>query len=311
MDSQPHSGIFDRRIAGRASARRRLLGAAVVTAGFVVFELTAGLRANSLALIGDALHNVTDTLSLVLALVAVYVERRPATSARSFGYQRAGILAAFVNGMLLVGLTLGMFVEAARRFRHPEPVGSAWMLWTAAAALLLNAAVAIWLRAGSDRDINLRAAFLHQIGDAASSAGVIIAAIAIQLTGAAILDPIVSLLIGGLVLWSAWGVLKESANLLIEGTPRGIDPDDVLRSICTEEGVYGVHHLHIWALGPSTPALSCHVLLGEVSLRAGTEVLGRVAAMLTERYGIAHTTIQIEQACGESGPECDPPGHEH
>jgi cobalt-zinc-cadmium efflux system protein len=283
-----------------AAARRKLTVSTVATVGFVAFELAAGVRANSLALIGDAFHNLTDAFVLVLALVAVVLSRRPPSGRKSFGYQRAGILAAFVNGALLLAFTVGYFFEAATRARAPEPVDSDIMLVVASIAIVFNGGIAAWLHRGAHGDVNIRSAVMHQVADALGSLGVLIAAIGIRVTGRPAFDPLVSIAIGVLILWTSWSILRETVNLLLEGTPTGIDPDEVARALAAEERVFGVHHLHIWALGPSSPALSCHLLLGDVHLRDTAEVLERINTMLAQRYGIVHTTIQLEHAeCAE------------
>ncbi|MFA6956819.1 MAG: cation diffusion facilitator family transporter [Thermoanaerobaculia bacterium] len=295
-----HPGIDDRADSHARSTRRKLTVSTIATVGFVAFELAAGIRANSLAIVGDAFHNLTDGLVLALALVAVILSRRPASGRKSFGYQRAGILAAFVNGALLLAFTVFYFVEAVGRARAPEPVDSGIMLVVAAIAIVFNGGIAAWLHRGAGGDINIRSAILHQVADALGSLGVLIAAIGIRITGISSFDSFVSLAIGVLILWTSWGILRETVNLLLEGTPQGIDPDEIARSLAAEEGVFGVHHLHVWALGPSSPALSCHLLLGDVHLRDTAEILARVNAMLARRWGIVHTTIQLEHSnCGE------------
>ncbi len=289
------------------NTRTKLIVSTAVTVGFVGIELGAGLLANSLALIGDAFHNLTDALALLLALGALALQRRPPTPERSYGYQRAGILAAFLNAAVLLGLTAWIFIEAWHRFRNPEEVDTGVMLWVSLIALAVNAGIAYWLHDGGRADLNVRSAALHQVSDALTSLGVIVAALLIRWTGRIIFDPILSLLIGVLILWSAWGILRETLNLLLDGTPRGIDPEAVSRSLGDEPGVQGVHHLHIWALGPSSPALSCHLLLADLPLSETNEVVERVNAMLFDRYGIVHTTIQSEHAvCVDDRQECDP-----
>jgi len=201
---------------------------------------------------------------------------------------------------MLLAFTFVYFTEAFDRTRSPEPVDSGIMLVVAAMAIVFNGAIAAWLHHGSAGDLNLRSAVLHQVADALGSLGVLVAAIAIRITGRPAADAFVSLAIGLLILWTSWGILRETVNLLLEGTPRGIDPDDVARSLAAEDGVFGVHHLHIWALGPSSPALSCHLMLGDVSLSSTAQLLERVNTMLAERYGVVHTTIQFEHAsCAE------------
>jgi cobalt-zinc-cadmium efflux system protein len=286
---------------------RKLVIASIATMLFVVLELGAGVWASSLALIGDALHNFTDVLALVIALIAVRLERRPPTIEKSFGYQRAGILAAFVNSGTLVAFTIFIFIEAIQRFRVPHRVDSGWMIGTAAVAIALNAAITISLvREGRD-DVNIRSAVLHMFGDALSGAGIIIAAVLIRVTGSTSWDPAVSMLIGLLILWSSWGILREASNLLLEGTPAGIDPDEVQRSLAAIDGIAGVHHLHIWALGPARPAMSCHVMVGDVPLRTTASMLASMNEMLAHEYGIVHATVQFEFAgCSEDDPFCLP-----
>ncbi|MBI2213480.1 MAG: cation transporter [Acidobacteria bacterium] len=283
-----------------AAARSKLAVSTGATLLFVGFELMAGLRANSLALVGDAFHNLTDAFVLVLALVALVLSRRPPSGRKSFGYQRAGILAAFVNGALLLAFTVVYFVEALSRARAPEPVDSDTMLVVAAIAIVFNGLIASWLHRGAHGDVNIRSAVLHQVADALGSLGVLVAAIGIRITGSSAFDPLVSIAIGVLISWTSWSILRETVNLLLEGTPQGIDPDEITRALAAQDGVFGVHHLHIWALGPSNPALSCHLTLGDVPLRSTSELLDRVNAMLAASYGIVHTTIQLEHApCGK------------
>jgi cobalt-zinc-cadmium efflux system protein len=292
-----------------AVVSRKLIIASIATAVFVAVEIAVGIRANSLALIGDALHNVTDTLALLLALFAVRVERRPATSAKSYGWHRAGVLAAFINAGALAAFTIFLFVEAAQRLRAPGGVNSKAMLVTAAAALVLNGSITLWLRGHGRHDLNIRGAVLHMLGDALSSVGIMGAAILIGVTGEQFWDPAVSIAIGVLILWSSWGILREAINLLLEGTPSGIDPDEVTRAIAALDGVDGVHHLHIWALGPSRPALSCHLMVGDIPVRSTGNVLAQVNELLAHEYGIAHTTIQFEFAdCDTDDPYCVPYG---
>jgi cobalt-zinc-cadmium efflux system protein len=286
---------------------RKLVIATLATGVFVVVEAGAGIYANSLALVGDAMHNFTDALALLLALVAVRIERRPATTAKSYGYQRAGVLAAFVNAATLAAFTLYIFVEAWQRFRRPEAIDTNVMSATAAAALVLNTAITIWLRREGTHDLNVRAAVIHTLGDAISSAGIIVTAWAIHWSGRTVLDPLMTVLIGVMILWSSWGVLRESINLLLEGTPSGIDPDAVAQALADLEGVHGVHHLHIWAIAPSRPALSCHLMLGDVPLKSTDDLLKRATTMLEEEFHIVHTTMQLEFAnCAEGDPYCIP-----
>ena len=284
---------------------RKLTVATAANLIVVIGELAVGLYAGSLALIGDALHNVTDAGALVLALIAVRVSRRAPTNVKSFGYQRAGLLAAFINAGFLVAFAIFIFTEAWSRLHQSRTVETSWMLIAATVALIVNAATALSIRHESREDVNIRGAFVHMIGDAVSSAGIIVAAFLIRATGSTIWDAIVSIFIGALILWSSYGVLRESVNLLLEGTPAGIDPAAVIRSLGAIEGIHGVHHLHIWALGPSSPALSCHLMVGDVPLKNTATMLDELNAMLARDYRIAHTTVQFEFAeCAADDPFC-------
>ena len=286
---------------------RKLTVATIANVIVVVAEIAIGVYAGSLALIGDALHNLTDALALVIALVAVRLERRKPTASKSFGYQRTGILAAFINAAMLLTFTIFVFREAWVRLHETHVVATTPMLITAAVALLVNGGTALSLHHHSRDDVNLRGAFVHMIGDAISSAGIIVAAILIRTTGAPQWDAAVSIFIGVLILWSSYGVLRESVNLLLEGTPAGIDPDEVTRALGRIEGIHGVHHLHIWALGPSSPALSAHLMVGDVPVSTTATLLDQINELLAHDYRIAHTTIQFEFAeCAADDPYCVP-----
>jgi cobalt-zinc-cadmium efflux system protein len=295
----------------RTDVSRKLIIATVANGAFVAVELASGVVANSLALIGDALHNLTDSLALLVALGAVLLARRPPTPARSFGFQRAGILAAFMNAGALLAFTLFIFAEAWSRFRTPVAVNSGVMIVVAAVGVVLNGGVSLWLREEGRTDVNIRGAVVHMFADALASVGVIAAALMIRATGNSYWDPLISVMIGLLIVWSSWGILRETINLLLEGTPRGVDPEAVTRELAAQEGVYGVHHLHIWAIAPSRLALSCHLQLGDVSLKSAGDLLRSVSSMLATRYRIEHTTIQFEHAgCPDDDPYCLHPSGE-
>lgn len=279
----------------------------MATVIFVIVEMAAGVIGNSLALAGDALHNLTDTLSLLIAFAAVRLERRPATTEKTYGYQRAGILAGFINAGTLIGFTIYIFIEAFERLRRPHVVNEQLMLVTAIVAIVLNTVITLALRREGKEDVNIRAAVVHMLGDAVSSVGIVIAALLIRATGNTIWDPAISMFIGVMILWSSWGVLRETINLLLEGTPFGIEPEDVTRSLSAVGGVFGVHHLHIWALGPSRPALSCHIMVGDVPVKSTAKLLDELNAMLAARYRIVHTTVQFEFAnCADDDLFCLP-----
>jgi len=289
------------------SVSRKLTIATAANVLVVVAEIAIGLYAGSLALIGDALHNLTDAAALIIALVAVRLEQRKPTSSKTFGYQRAGILAAFVNAGLLVAFTFFIFRESWERLQSPRTVDTVLMLVMAAIALIVNAATAISIHHESREDVNLRGAFIHMVGDAVSSAGIIVAAILIRLTGSPRWDAGISILIGVMILASSYGVLRESLNLLLDGTPSGIDPNAVTEALGRIDGIQGVHHLHIWALGPSSPALSCHLMVGDVPVKTTAGLVEEINTMLAREYRIVHTTIQFEYTeCAADDPYCVP-----
>ncbi len=276
---------------------------------FVVVEAVAGFRSGSLALVSDAGHNFTDALALVLAAVGVYMQSKPADEVKTFGYHRAGVLTAFVNAITLVAISLYIFYEAWQRFRHPEPIEEHTMFWVAVIALVLNGAIMWGLHRDKDRDLNIRAAFVHMLGDAVSSVGIIAGAVAIHFTGLTVIDPILSVLIGLLIVWTAWDIIKESLNVLLEGLPRGIELDAVTKAMREVAGVIDVHDLHIWSLGSSAHALSCHVLIEDMPPSESNAILQRINDVLC-RHEIHHTTIQFEHA------KCDAPcsivvAHQH
>jgi cobalt-zinc-cadmium efflux system protein len=301
-----------------AGALRWSLGATII---FVVIEVVAGIRAHSLALISDAGHNATDALALLLAWIANYLESRPANEIKTYGYQRAGVLAAFVNALVLLALAAWIFYESVERLRRPQTVHQELMMAVALLGLLLNSGIMWALRSARHRDINVRSAFMHMLGDALGSIGIIAGAIAIAYTGWVQVDPLLSILIGVLIIWTAWDIIRESLNILLEGLPRGILLRDVIGSMRNVEGVMDVHDLHIWSLGSSTHALSCHVLIEDVPPSASDVILRRLNGMLSDRFHIYHTTVQFEHAsCAISENGCAIPvevehhqheGHRH
>ena len=290
----------------------------VVTFLFVLLEVVAGFRAHSLALLSDAGHNFTDAGALLLAAVGYYLQGKPADEIKTYGYHRAGVLSAFVNALTLLGLSGWIFYESVLRLRNPEPVQETLMIVVAAAGLLMNGGIMLALRSASKHDINVRSAFIHMLGDALGSIAIIVGAVAMRYTGWVQIDPILSIIIGLLVVWSAWDITRESLNILLEGLPRGIQLRDVASSMRTLDGVLDVHDLHIWSLGSSTHALSCHVLIEDVPPSASDCILRRLNQMLADRFHISHTTVQFEHvSCAISESGCaipvhsDPEGHRH
>ncbi|MCL6551832.1 MAG: cation diffusion facilitator family transporter [Firmicutes bacterium] len=261
---------------------------------FVVAEAIAGFKANSLALLSDAGHNFTDALALLLAWFGFYFQAKPADEVKTYGYHRAGILAAFVNALTLLGLAGLIFFESYRRFLHPRHVHETTMLVVAAAGLGVNVAIMWGLRREQKHDLNIRSAFVHMLGDALGSVGIIAGAVAIRYTGWQRIDPILSALIAALIVWTAWGIVRESLNVLLEGLPKGMDFQSVIQAMREVEGVLGVHDLHIWSLGSNFHALSCHVLIEDMPPSESDAILRRLNKMLAERFHIEHTTVQFE-----------------
>ena len=258
-----------------------------LTVGFVLVEAAAGWWAGSLALVGDAGHNLADAASLAFSAYAVWIARRPSHAGMTYGYHRVAVLAALANGASLVGIAAGLGWGAVERLAHPAPAHGWVMVATAAVAVALNLTIGSWLHAGSHGDLNVRSARLHLLGDAASAGGVVVAGLIVALTGASVADPIVSLLIAGLILVTSWGVLKESVGVLLEAAPAGVDMAAVERDLAAAEGVGGVHDLHVWTIGPGVVAASVHVVAAD-----GRAALRAVVASLRQ-HGINHTTVQV------------------
>jgi cobalt-zinc-cadmium efflux system protein len=273
---------------------RRMALALFITLGFVFIEATAGIIANSLALLTDAAHNLTDVIALALSWYAVRLTLRPANSGRTFGYHRAGILIALFNSTTLVLIALGIFYEAYQRLLDPPPVEGGLMTVVAALAFIVNLGTALLVRPGSDHDLNQRSAFIHLAGDAISTLGALVAGILIMLTGWTILDPLVSVLIGLLIVWNAWLIIRESVEILLEGTPRDIDVEAMVNDIRQIDGVRGVHDLHVWSITQNMRALSAHVLVDDESISVGAGIQRHINDMLQTQYNIAHATLQLE-----------------
>lgn len=276
-----------------------------VTIAFVILEVIAGFQAHSLALLSDAGHNFTDALALGLAAFAFRLEHRPANEIKTFGYKRAGVLAAFVNALTLVGLSGFIFYEGYHRLLHPEPVSAGIMGWVAVCGLIVNGGIMLALNHQKQHDINVRAAWIHMLGDALGSVAIIAGALLIRATGWLQIDPILSIGIAALIIWSAFGIIKESLNILLEGLPEGLELRSVEGHMREVEGVIDVHDLHIWTLGTHAHALSCHVLIEDMPTSASREILGRLNGILHDRFQIDHTTVQFEHTpCAIEGNCC-------
>jgi cobalt-zinc-cadmium efflux system protein len=265
----------------------------IATLAFTAFEVWAGFRSNSLSLLSDAAHNFTDAFALLLALIGFYVQSKPADHLRTFGYHRAGVVTAFINAATLVLISLSIFYEAVIRLLHPEPVNDTIMFWVALAALVLNGGIMLGLNSGKKDDINLRAAFVHMLGDAIGAGAIIIGAVIIRYSHWTYIDPILSLALGGLILYSAWDIIRESLNILLEGLPRGLELPKVTEAMSGVEGVLDVHDLHVWSIGSNTHALCSHVLIDDMPPSESDAILKRINTKLCS-IGIHHSTIQFE-----------------
>jgi len=287
-------------VADPAARRRALVVALSLTASYTVVEVVAGIFTGSLALLADAGHMLSDNVSLALALVAVWLAGKPATPQRSFGFKRAEVLAALANGAGLVGVSIWIFVEAARRLREPPEVLGGWMLLVAGVGLLVNVVVALVLLGPRRGNLNMEAAFRHVLGDLAGSVGALVAAAVILTTGWFYADPLASVLIGLLILGSAWAVLRESVHILLEGAPAGLDMADLEARLRAVPGVVDLHDLHAWTITSGFPALSAHLI---VERQADGECCRCAAAeLLRDEFGIDHSTLQLETEGGE--PVC-------
>jgi cobalt-zinc-cadmium efflux system protein len=271
---------------------KRLILAISITAGWFVIELAGGIFTNSLALLADAAHMLTDLAALGLSLFALKISSRPATHEMTYGYLRAEILAALANGIFLVLIGLYIFYESYQRFLTPPEIKSVPMLIVAITGLLANLATAALLYKSRRENLNLRGAFLHVLGDTLGSVGAIIAGIMIWLWQWRLADPIVSVIVGGLVLFSSYELVKESVDILLESTPSHLKIPQILSELGSVRGVVSVHDLHVWSITAEVPAMSCHVVL-RLDEDAGS-VLAVLSRLMREKYGIEHTTIQIE-----------------
>jgi cobalt-zinc-cadmium efflux system protein len=290
---------------------RVLRASLVVTLAYIVLLVVAGIRAHSLALLSEAGHNLSDFFALLLSLVAVYLQSRPPSSTKTYGYHRAGVLAALVNAVSLVAVSCFIFYEAFRRLQNPQQVHAGVMISVAAAGVVMNGVIALLLyRAG--RDVNIRSAFLHEIGDTLSTGAVIVGGWAIMATGRYWIDSALSVGIGVLILWSGFGIVRETLNILLEGTPRGVKLDRVEAAIRAVDGVNDVHDLHVWCIGSETRALSCHISIADIPPSVSERILRDVKEQLHKEFRIDHTTIQFEHEVCEVAHGCViPVGEEH
>src|SRR5215467_8205749 len=267
----------------------------VATFLYVVVTLIAGLRAHSLALLSESGHNVTDLLALALSWVAVFVQSRPRSATKTYGYHRAGVVAAFINALTLVAIAFYIFYEAVMRLTHPVEVQPKVMIWVAFAGVLMNGTIS-WFLFRAAHDVNIRSAFVHQLGDTLSTGAVIVGGWFILLTGQHWIDPALSIGIGCLIIWSSLGIIRETLNILLEGTPRGMSVELIVTGLRAISGVNDVHDVHVWSIGSDSHALSCHVKIDDMPLSESDAILRQITDMLAREFHIHHTTIQFESA---------------
>ena len=306
------------------SMQRILQVSLAATFLYVVATLVFGLRAHSLALLSEAGHNASDMLAIILSFVAVYFQSRPATEKKTFGYQRAGVLAAFVNALALIVLGVWIGISAFHRLYEPVVVEPKLMMMVAAAGVLMNGAIAglLWKFSG---DVNIRSVFLHMLGDTLSTAAVIAGGAGILFTHLQWIDPLLSLLIAGMIVYSSWGIVRETLNILLEGTPKNLSLADIRSAMAGVAGVADVHDLHVWSLGSSSHALASHVTIRceedrEMTVAECASILDKIKDALWDRFHISHTTIQFETTGCETTHGCSAPpeleqigahGHHH
>lgn len=284
-------------IASFEHLRSRLYIALALNALIISAEFIGGVLLDSIGLMSDAGHNLVDQGALFLALYAHIITKRPSSETRTFGYHRAGVIAAFLNSFILLLTALGITLVGLKRILHPVPVDGGWIMGIAAGSFIANLGIALLLQQGAKDDLNIRSAFWHMLGDAWVSLGVVLSGGAIMVTGWAVLDPLVSLLVVGAILHGAWPLFKESLDVLLESTPPTISASHVAATIEAIPGVRTVHDLHIWAVEPRLIMLTCHVLTDRGH---ASDLLHTIQTRIAADFGIKHMTIQLETEC------CDP-----
>jgi cobalt-zinc-cadmium efflux system protein len=296
--TQLHTHSHLREAAKQTTSRLAL--SLFLTLAFVAVEAMAGYFANSLALLTDAAHNLTDVIALGLSWFAIRITAQPANARKTYGYHRAGILVALLNSTTLVLISLGIFYEAYKRFISPPEVQSSVLIGVGIIAVVINLVTALLVHRGSESDLNLRSAFVHLMGDVISTVGAVIAGVIIYFTDANWLDPLVSVLIGFLILYNAWGILREAIDILLESTPRDVNIKEMIKDMIEIEGVLGVHDLHVWSLTQNLRSMSAHILIEDIAVSAGAEIQSRINELVSRRYNIVHATLQLECV------DCDP-----
>lgn len=281
---------------GHAAGSSGVLGSAMAaTLALVVVEFVAGTMGHSIALVSDGVHNLTDLPTILISWIAVRLSERPPTEEKTYGYHRSGILAAFVNAILLILVAIYILFESYERLRRPVEVRTTLMLWVAVFALCVNGGITLGLVSGR-KDLNLRSILIHNFGDGLSNIAIFAGALAIRWTGARWVDPVIGMAIGLMVLWSALGVLRESSHILLEGLPRNLKLDSVAQTILGVDNVKEVHDIHVWTIGTDLQAISCHVRIPDMHMEESERILTAIRERLAEHFNITHTTIQFERA---------------
>ncbi len=292
---------------------KRLTLSLILTAAFVIIEVIAGIIGNSLALLTDAAHNVTDVIALALSWYALNIALKPAHAGKTFGYHRVGILVALINSTTLILIAIGIFFEAYKRFLSPPEVDSTLLIGVGAVAFIINLVTALMVKEGSEHDLNLRSAFLHLMGDVMSTLGAVIAGIIIAFTQWNWLDPFVSVLIGGFIFYNAWSILKQTIHILLESTPENINMDSMVSDLQKVDGVLGVHDLHVWSISENLRMLSAHVVIDNISVGEGVNIQHNINELLAHNYNIQHATLQLEcEGCSTRDLYCQiTEAHQH
>jgi cobalt-zinc-cadmium efflux system protein len=285
---------------------KRLALSLGITFIFVLVEIVAGLIGNSLALLTDAAHNFTDVIALGLSWYALKIALQPAHAGKTYGYHRAGILVALVNSTTLVMIALGVFYEAYHRLINPPQVDAPILIGVGIIAFFVNAGTAWLVQRGSEHDLNLRSTFLHLMGDVLSTLGAVAAGVVIAITKWNWLDPLVSVLIGFLILWNAWGILRQTIHILLESTPENINITSMIADLLQTDGVRGVHDLHVWSISENLRVLSAHIVTEDLPISAGSLIQRNLNDILAHKYNIQHATLQLEcEGCESNLLYCD------
>lgn len=301
MAHHDHSHEHVRRL---SSLNRAFVVGILLNSVFVVAEFTAGILSNSMGLLSDAGHNLSDVASLLLAMLAFRLAQVRPTSHYTYGYRRSTILVSLLNAVILLVAVGAIVVESVRKLIHPEPVGGEVVLWVAGIGVVINLATALMFLRDKERDLNVKGAYLHMAADALVSVGVMVSGAVMMATGWYLIDPLVGLLVAAVIVWSTWGLLRDSLRLSLDGVPAGIDYDEVYRAVASQPGVSGVHHLHVWALSTTENALTAHVAIHD--LQQMPQLKQALRTRLHE-MGIDHATLEFEgegQPCGEHS-DCD------